>query len=115
VWHDQAGGARFANWMRADGRFLDRHWPVFRRTRRRIERRRPCDVMASPCGQKVNRSIVKSAEVSVARHWLPCNPLFAHAMKVEDAWCQIASNSDPLFASNRDPSSGAGKAYPRHA
>jgi hypothetical protein len=22
--------------------------------------------------------------------------------------CQIASNSDPLFASNRDPSSGAG-------
>jgi hypothetical protein len=28
--------------------------------------------------------------------------------------CQIASNSDPLFASNRDPSSGAGKAYRRH-
>ena len=29
--------------------------------------------------------------------------------------CQIASNSDPLFASNLDPSSGAGRAYPRHA
>jgi hypothetical protein len=85
VWHDQAG-VRFANRMRADGRFLDRHWPVFRRTRRRVERRRPSDVMATPCGQKVNRSIVKSSQVSAARRWLPCNPLSAHAMQVEDLW-----------------------------
>jgi hypothetical protein len=85
VWHDQAG-VRFANRMRADGRFLDRHWPVFRRTLRRVERRRPSDVMSTPCGQKVNRSIVKSSQVSAARRWLPCNPLFAHAMQVEDAW-----------------------------
>lgn len=86
VWHDQAGDVRFANRMPGEGRFLDRHWPVFRRTRRRVERRRPRDVMASPCGQKVNRSILKSSQVCAARHWLPCNPLFAHAMQVEDAW-----------------------------
>jgi hypothetical protein len=85
VSRDQAG-VRFANRMRADGRFLDRHWPVFRRTPRRTERRRPRDAMASPCGQKVNRSIVKSSNVSATRRWLPCNPLFAHAMRVEDAW-----------------------------
>jgi hypothetical protein len=42
--------------------------------------------MASPRGQKVNRSILKSSQVSAARHWLPCNPLFAQAMQVEDAW-----------------------------
>ncbi len=28
--------------------------------------------------------------------------------------CQIASNSDPLFASNRDPPSSAAPAYRRH-
>jgi hypothetical protein len=33
VSRDQAG-VRFANRMRADGRFFDRHWPVFRRTPR---------------------------------------------------------------------------------
>ncbi len=86
VWHDQAG-VRFANRMpRGDGRFRERHWPVFQPTRRRVGRRRPCDVMATPCGQKVNRSIVKAARISAARRWLPCNPLDAHAMKVEDAW-----------------------------
>jgi len=40
---------------------------------------------------------------------------------VHRQFCQIASNSDPLFASNRDPSTGATpqralvRAYPRHA
>jgi hypothetical protein len=79
-------GVRFANRMPGRGRFLDRHWPVFRRTRRRVDRRRPSGIMASPCGQKVNRSILKSSQVCSARHWLPCNLLFAHAMLLEDAW-----------------------------
>jgi hypothetical protein len=48
VWRDKTG-VRFANRMPADG-----HWPVFRRNRRHAKRRRPSDVMASPCGQKVN-------------------------------------------------------------
>ena len=81
VWHDQAS-VRFANRMRGDGTFLDRHWPVFRRTRLRALRRRPC--MKTPCGEKVNRSILRSSQISAARRWLPCNPLLAHAMQVED-------------------------------
>ena len=35
---------------------------------------------------KVNRSIVKWSLMCAARRWLLCNPLFAHAMRVEDAW-----------------------------
>jgi hypothetical protein len=85
VRHDQTG-VRFANRMRTGGRFVDRVWPVFWRTRRRAERRRPSDIMATPCWQKVNRSTIKSSQVCTARRWLPCNPLFAHAMRVEDAW-----------------------------
>jgi len=83
VWPDQ-NCVRFANRMRGDGRFRARHWPVFQPARRGNQRRRPSDVMASPCGQKINHSVFKSSQLSAARHWLPCNPLFAHAMKVED-------------------------------
>lgn len=81
VWHDQAG-VRFANRMPGGGRFLDRHWPVLRRTRRRIAgtgelsptRRRPSDVMASPCFQKVNRSIVKLSQIGAARGGVDVEP-----------------------------------------
>jgi hypothetical protein len=46
-------------------------------------------------------------------HLFVDNARYHHA-KLVQAWltrpgcCQIASNSDPLFASNRDPSLGAG-------
>jgi hypothetical protein len=86
VWRDHTGRVQFANDMRPpDGkerRFRDRVWPVFACVRRRVDRRRPSDVMRTPCGQKVNRSIIKSSDVCAARRWLPCSPLFAHAMRV---------------------------------
>ncbi len=93
VRRDHLGRVQFANDMRPHHnsgevlkRFRQRVWPVFARAPRTPERRRSRDMMASPCGQKVNRSIVKSSDVSAARRWLPCNPLFAHVMRVEDAW-----------------------------
>lgn len=93
VRRDHLGRVQFANDMRPHRnsdevlkRFRQRVWPVFARTRRAVERNRLRDRMATPCAQKVNRSIIKSSNVSAARHWLPCNPLFAHVMRVEDAW-----------------------------
>jgi len=93
IWRDHLGRVQSANDMRSHrnsgeilNRFRQRVWPVFARTRRAVERHRPRDKMATPCWQKVNRSIIKSSNVSAARRWLPCNPLFAHVMRVEDAW-----------------------------
>jgi hypothetical protein len=83
---DAAGRSQFANSLPSHGRFRDRVWPVFRRPRRRVRRRRPRDVMDTPCGEKVSRSIVKSSRVASARRWIPMNPLAAHQMKVEDAF-----------------------------
>jgi hypothetical protein len=85
VWRDHTGHVRFANAdLRTDGRFRERVWPVLARNPRSVDRRRPSD--AGPCWQKVNRSIIKSSNVSAVRRWLPCNPLYAHVMRVEDAW-----------------------------
>jgi hypothetical protein len=93
VWRDHLGRVQFANNMRPHHnsgevlkRFRQRVWPVFARTRRSFGPRLP---LGSPCGQKVTRSIIKSSNVSAARRWLPCNPLFAHAMQVEDAWREM--------------------------
>ncbi len=84
TWRDGTGRVRFANAdVLTDGRFRDRVWPVFQRAPRKPEQRRPMD--AGPCWQKVNRSIIRSSNVGAARRWIPCNPLFAHVMRVEDA------------------------------
>ena len=82
VWTDHTGRTRFANRMSGGNRFLDRTWPVFRRVPRRTYRR---PVVSSPCGQKVNQSILKSSQVTAARRWIPMNPLAVHQMRVEDA------------------------------
>jgi hypothetical protein len=82
VWRDQ-NGVRFANRMRMDGRFRDRHWPAFQRARRMFRRRRPW--MNTSCGEKVSRSIERSARIAAARRWVPANPLDAYRMRVEDA------------------------------
>lgn len=79
---DAAGRAHFANHIPGEGRFLDRHWPVFQRPKRHA---RPRRLPMSPCSERVNRPIVLSAWLSDARRWPPCNPLDAHAMRVEDA------------------------------
>jgi hypothetical protein len=93
VWRAHLGRVQFANDMRPyhnSGevlkRFRQRVWPVFARTRLAVERHRQRNVMASPCAQRVNRCIVKSSHVSAARRLLPCNPLFAYVMRVEDLW-----------------------------
>ncbi|SRR5258708_739242 len=83
VWRDRDGKVHFGNRMRSDGRFRDRVWPVLQRERRRVL---PRLTKVSPCFEKVDRSIIKASKVSAARRWLPCNPLFARAMQVEDAW-----------------------------
>jgi hypothetical protein len=86
---DHTGRVHFENampWTYAGrGRFRQCHWPVFARERRTFDRRLP-RYFGSPCGRKMDRSIIKSSNVSAARRWLPCNPLFAHVMRVEDAW-----------------------------
>lgn len=82
VWTDHTGQTRFANQMSGGHRFLDRAWPVFRRVPRCPSRRL---IMSSPCGEKVNRSILKSSRVAAARRCIPMNPLEAYQMRVEDA------------------------------
>ncbi len=77
-----AGRAHFADHKLGKGRYCERHWPVFQRPKRHI---RPRLLAASLCSERMSRSIVFSAWLSEARRWLPCNPLDAHAMRVEDA------------------------------
>ena len=79
---DAAGRAHFANRVPGEGRFRDRHWPVFQRPKRHAH---PRHLPMSPCGEKMSRAIAFSAWLSEARRWLPCNPLDAYAMRVEDA------------------------------
>jgi hypothetical protein len=79
VWRDATGGTRFANAMSGAV------WPVFRREPRGTLPRRRQEIMGTPCGQKVTRSIEKSARVAEVRHWIPTNPLLAHHMRIEDA------------------------------
>jgi hypothetical protein len=93
VRRDHLGRVQFANDMRPHRnsdevlkRFRQRVWPVFAPTRRTVLPATQKEIEGSPCFQKVNRSIIKSSNVSAARRWLPCNPLFAHVMRVEDAW-----------------------------
>ena len=86
VWRDQRGFVQFANRMQTGGRFFDRHWPVFKRSRRGFDNGWRVLNKTTVCGQKVNRSIMTSSRIAAARRWIPINPLDAHAMRVEDAW-----------------------------
>src|SRR5512137_644793 len=78
------GRVWFANRIRAEGRFADRVWPVFRNAR--IERkplRKPTHT--SVIARKASAAITKAAALSEVRRWIPMNPLQAYAMRVEDA------------------------------
>jgi hypothetical protein len=71
------GTVRFANRNCRNGEpFLSHHWPVFSLVKRKRWRRR----MLPRRDQ-----IAASSWLCEARRWLPCSPLDAHAMKVEDA------------------------------
>jgi len=85
VTRDSDGRVRFENRWHAQGSFRERCWPVLqpvRRTFRDRERRR---FFPSALGEKASRSITRASRVAAALRWLPCNPLFAHVMRVEDA------------------------------
>ena len=73
----------FANRLRAEGRFADKVWPVFRDAPRKRKRlREPLDT--SVVARKASAAITKAAGPSEARRWIPMNPLQAYAMRVED-------------------------------
>jgi hypothetical protein len=78
------GRVRFANRMPAGRRFLDRSVPIFsqprRRARFRQERTRSIGI------ERTNRSILRSARLAEVRRLIPLNPLYAHVMRVEDAF-----------------------------
>ena len=76
------GRRHFANEVRGAGRFSEHVYPVLSNARRQRRKRLP---MFSVCVVKVSRSIEQSARLSEARRWLPCKPLVAFAMRVEDA------------------------------
>lgn len=78
------GRVRFANRMPQGQRFLDRCVPIFSQPRCHA-RRRPKHVH-SISGKKINRSIQKSARLAEIRRLVPVNPLYAHVMRVEDAF-----------------------------
>jgi hypothetical protein len=82
---DTHGRVRFANCVRAEGRFADRVWSVFRNAPRveRKQRRKPLDT--SVVVRKASAAITKAAALSEARRWIPMNPLQAYAMLAEDA------------------------------
>lgn len=75
---------RFANRLRAGGRFADRVWPVSRNTPR-VKRKRLRPLDTSVIVRKASAAIAKAAALSEARRWIPMNPLQAYAMRVEDA------------------------------
>lgn len=80
----QDGTIRFANRaLRSGEPFLRRHWPVFSLVKRSRQTLRP--PIALRRAGRVSRQITTSSRLCEARHWLPCNPLDAHAMKIEDA------------------------------
>lgn len=83
VERDQDGAVRFANRAARSGApFLQRHWPVFSLVKRsRRKRHRPTHHHA----RRSSDRITASSTLCEARRWLPCNPLDAHAMKIEDA------------------------------
>ncbi len=77
------GHVRFANRVRAKGRFADRVWAVFRNARIKRQRlRRPLDT--SVVVRKASTAISRAAALGAARRWIPMNPLQAYAMRVED-------------------------------
>ena len=79
------GEVRFANQERTGNRHRDRVYPVLSRSKRHRQRREP---LYGVCVEKVSRSIERASYIAAARRWLPCNPLTAHAMRVEDAISQ---------------------------
>jgi hypothetical protein len=73
-----------ANRIRAQGRFADRVWPVFRNAH--IERKRlPKPSNTYVIVRTASASISRAAALCEARRWIPMNPLQAYAMRVEDA------------------------------
>jgi hypothetical protein len=78
------GRVWFANRIRAQGRFADRVWPVFRNARNK-RKRLPEPSDTSVIVRKASASISRAAALCEARRWIPMNPLQAYAMRVEDA------------------------------
>jgi hypothetical protein len=88
---DTDGRVRFANRLRAVGRFADRVWPVFRNAPH-VKRRRLRALDTSVVVRKASAAITRAAALSEARRWIPMNPLQAHAMRVEDAYLAKRAN-----------------------
>jgi hypothetical protein len=66
----------------SDGRFRDRHWPVFWRIR---PRRQKAHRAWSPCAAKWDRSMEKAFRVKVQRRWLPSTPLRRQWDRIDEA------------------------------
>lgn len=84
VWRDVAGQVRFANRGPVGRRFLDRCVPVFSQPRNPVRRRRLVEKQFVDA--LINRSIMRAAKLAEARRIIPMNNLYAHQMKVEDAF-----------------------------
>ena len=82
---DTDGRVRFANRLRAGGRFADRVWPVFRNAPRVKRKRLRKSLDTSVVVRKASAAITKAAALSETRRWIPMNPLQAYAMRAEDA------------------------------
>jgi hypothetical protein len=76
---------QFANWLRTGGRFRDRCWPVFARDRRFAKRPWARSRLGNFRDYRDGKMIDRNAHLLKVRRRLPCNPLYAHVMKVEDA------------------------------
>ena len=84
VWH-RDGRARFANELRSIRRIFCVFHPV-RQVRRKL---RKSDTWHRSHGRwhhaRAERGLHRMCDLAAARRWLPCNPLFVHLMRVEDA------------------------------
>ena len=84
VWQPD-GRARFANGLRSTRpRFC-----VFHPVRPVRSKLRMSDAWQRSHGRwhhaRMDRGLTRICDLAAARRWIPCNPLFVHLMRVEDA------------------------------
>lgn len=86
------GGARFEPYVERDAQgcvhFANRLIPVRLALLRPgpVRRRRRSDWPArSLHARQVKAAVLRASRLADARGWLPCNPMLAHQMRVEDA------------------------------